>query len=781
MTTFSQSTTGSLSRKIGLIISLIATMVMGLVWIVHEDGDQAVSSTRTFIDADLPLSQHLARLKRDVLAQEPILYDYYATTRQEAFHDRREANMTSLEASLSLLKKGLSDRPEFINVKSQLKQYDLIAKELDSVLSANQIDWDRAREILARGRIVSEGINRDLDNLLEHIEKRMEQRGIETQTQIEGITKLVMMFSAALLVVALAMSYGANAYIAGAAERRKLEMFPERSPNPILSVNADGQILYANPGTAALLRSCGADPNAAQLLLPPDFAARAAAVSSGSHAQGFPDYEALGRVLGCGLHEVAEFGIYHLFISDFTERKQAEQRFLHQALHDSLTGLPNRRSFEQALAAELGAGTPGAVMLVNLDRFRGIIDSLGHAAGDRVLVSVADRLRRAMEEITLPPGGSGAGNPQVFRFESDLFAILAPNVNTLEAALDHARHFTERITHALSLDGRELYLSVSTGVALYPTDGMDPGTLTRNADTVVHWLKRNGGGTAAGYTADMNTRAVERLELDHALRQALPRNELELFFQPQSRLSDGAIIGAETLLRWRHPERGMISPMVFIPIAEESGLIVPIGEWVLEGACRQARKWLDDGLPPLVVAVNVSARQFVAGDLPHLVKRTLELTGLPASSLELEITESVAMNDVEGTVRTLEQLAALGIGLSIDDFGTGYSSLAYLKRFPIHKLKIDQSFVRHMTETDNDAAIVLAVVNLGHALGLGTIAEGVETDVHADRLRALGCDEMQGYLLSRPMPAAECTRFLEEAHKLALNILSKNDPTSTTI
>ncbi len=755
----------SLSQRIGSVIFLIGAIVLGLVWVVRDFSDEAVTSTRIFIDEDMPLTQSLGHLKRDVLTQEPILYDYYTTTQQSIFHQQRDANLVQLRINLIKVGASLGDQAEFIRVAKQLTAYDAVALELDAVMSAKPIKWDKARAVLARGRVLSSAINGDLDLLLSQVEARMQRRGNETQAQIEGVTKLVLAFSASLLMIALFMSFGANRYLAGAAERRKLEMFPERSPNPVLSVAPNGRVIYANPGSATLLKKCGADPGDAKLLLPPDFVARAASVSAGVYGQDHADYEALGRVLGCGLHEVKEFGIFHVFISDITERKRAEQSLLHQALHDTLTGLPNRRSFEQALTLELATGEPGAVMLVNLDRFRGIIDSLGHAAGDRMLVAVSERLQTTLNDLTELKTGTQK-RLRLFRFESDLFAILAPCVATLDAALNLARQITDSITNAITLDGRELYLTVSTGVALFPTDGTDPGTLTRNADTVVHYLKRSGGGAAAGYTANMNARAIERLELEHLLRQALPRNELELFFQPQAKLGDGEIIGVETLLRWRQAERGLISPMTFIPIAEDCGLIVPIGEWVLEGACRQAKNWLDAGLPKMIVAVNVSARQFVAGDLPHLVKRTLAETGLPSDSLELEITESVAMNDVEGTVRTLEQLAALGIRLSIDDFGTGYSSLAYLKRFPIHKLKIDQSFVRHMIETANDAAIVSAVINLGHALGLDVIAEGVETENHATHLRRLGCDEMQGYLLAKPMPANECTQFLLAAQEL---------------
>ncbi|HEU4965595.1 MAG TPA: EAL domain-containing protein [Bacilli bacterium] len=441
-------------------------------------------------------------------------------------------------------------------------------------------------------------------------------------------------------------------------------------------------------------------------------------------------------------------------IRDITERKQAEEIINHMAYHDHLTGLPNRLKFydQVTLGIEEAAksGEQLAVLFLDLDRFKVVNDTLGHSMGDQLLKQVADRITATVRPEDL-----------IARMGGDEFTILMRNIEQTEAAV-MAERLNEAISLPYQIEGFELHTTTSIGISLFPQDGDGVHGLMRLADTAMYRAKEAGRHSFAFYCPAMDRQGAERLSLENDLRHALDRDELELFYQPRVDMNSGRIVGMEALLRWRHPELGLVSPGVFIPIAEETGLIVPIGDWVLNTACRQTKAWIDAGYPPLQVAVNLSARQFQRQSLVEKVMATLEETGLDPHFLDLEITESITMQDVEFTSQTLEQLRAFGVQISVDDFGTGYSSLSYLKRFPITTLKIDQSFVRELVNDPYQAAIVNTVIYLAQNLQLKVIAEGVETEEQFNYLRDKSCNEMQGFLFSRPIPAPDFERLLQE-------------------
>ena len=433
---------------------------------------------------------------------------------------------------------------------------------------------------------------------------------------------------------------------------------------------------------------------------------------------------------------------------DIGQLKTSEARLAYLANHDPLTDLPNRLMFTGLLTRTVeqdGRGDRhGALIFIDLDRFKTVNDSLGHAAGDELIMQVADRLRR-----DLPQGAVLA------RLGGDEFVCLAPDADQV-AVTRLAEHWTRLLTEEFVLTGgRSLYISVSMGISLYPGDG-DRGTeLLQNADAALYEAKSNGGGVFRFYRAGLTQAAAERLQIEVGLRRALERGELELYYQPLISASDGRIRGAEALLRWNDPELGSVPPDRFIPLAEETGLILPIGEWVLPTACRQMQEWRSRGLPLEVVAVNLSPREFQRADIGARVAEVLAATGLPAQCLELEITEGALMEQGADADRRLAELRALGVRLSIDDFGTGYSSLAYLSRLPLDKLKIDRSFVRNLPDDVKSIEIARTIIALARNLGLDVLAEGVETEVQFDQLVAMGCDYVQGYLFSRPVPARD--------------------------
>jgi diguanylate cyclase (GGDEF)-like protein/PAS domain S-box-containing protein len=440
--------------------------------------------------------------------------------------------------------------------------------------------------------------------------------------------------------------------------------------------------------------------------------------------------------------------------SDITAHKEAEAHIRHLAHYDALTGLPNRSlltdRMEQAISLAQQGRHALAVLFLDIDRFKNINDSLGHQMGDRMLVEVAERLHSEVR-----------GEDTVSRLGGDEFVVLLPNADT-----DGAAHVADKIIRGMAdpfvIWGVELSLTPSIGIAMYPADGQSTEALLQCADVAMYRAKEGGRNTFRFFAPEMHRQSSRTLQLENALRRALERDQLRLEYQPQVDLASGRIIGCEALLRWHHPELGVISPAEFIPVAEDTGLILPIGEWVLRTAVNQNRAWQAAGLPPLVVAVNISALQFHQTDLAELVSRALLEGGLAPEHLELELTESITMKNPESAVVIVERLRQRGIRLSIDDFGTGYSSLSYLKRLAVAKLKIDQSFIRDIAIEADSEAIVSAVINLARSLGLQTIAEGVETDVQLAFLRAQGCQQIQGYHVSRPLPAAEFAAFLHQ-------------------
>jgi diguanylate cyclase (GGDEF)-like protein len=436
------------------------------------------------------------------------------------------------------------------------------------------------------------------------------------------------------------------------------------------------------------------------------------------------------------------------------EREQANERIQYLAHHDALTGLPNRAQLQEhtrhALALARRNRSSLALMMLDLDHFKDINDSLGHSVGDELLCELSKRLRQCLRE-----------DDMVARLGGDEFIFVLEQMEAPDAAAV-ARKLIDLIEQPYRIGAHDLKVSASIGIALYPADGADLEALLQSADAAMYQVKRAGRHDYRFFTLAMQHRAARHLQLVNALRYALEREQLRVVYQPQISLATGHIVGAEALLRWTTPELGDVSPAEFIPAAEESGLILSIGAWVLRQAVRQARAWQDAGLPPVVMAVNLSAMQFRNTDLPELTAQILEEEGLPPAYLELELTEGVAAHDPQGAIAIMKRLHDRGVRMSIDDFGTGFSSLSHLKKFKVYKLKIDQSFVRDISTDSEDKAIVSAIINMARSLGLKTIAEGVETQEQLEFLREQLCDEMQGYYFSKPVPEQEFRQLLSK-------------------
>jgi diguanylate cyclase (GGDEF)-like protein len=469
--------------------------------------------------------------------------------------------------------------------------------------------------------------------------------------------------------------------------------------------------------------------------------------------QGAQDYLIKGQIDTRGLLRALRYAI---------ERKKIEstalamaQQMAHSAEHDFLTGLPNRMllndRISQAIALATRHAKKVAVLFLDLDGFKHINDSLGHPIGDKLLQSIAACLVQCIR-----------GSDSVSRQGGDEFVVLLLEIDRAEDAAITARRMLQAVAQSHFVDQHDLHVTASIGISIYPTDGLDADTLVKNADTAMYQAKENGRRSFQFFKPAMNVRAVERQSIEEGLRRALERHEFAVYYQPKVNLATGAITGAEALLRWTHPTQGSIPPAQFIPVAEDSGLILPIGAWVLREACAQARAWLDAGLPAMTMAVNVSAMEFREQGFLDRLFAIIRATGIDPSSLELELTESVLVKHAASTARILQTLRERGIRVAIDDFGTGYSSLSYLRKFPVDAVKIDQSFIRQISTAGEDTTIIKAVIGMARGLKLRVVAEGVETLEELAFLRAYRCEEAQGYYFSRPVPPQQFALLLRD-------------------
>ncbi|KEO84049.1 putative bifunctional diguanylate cyclase/phosphodiesterase [Tumebacillus flagellatus] len=474
-----------------------------------------------------------------------------------------------------------------------------------------------------------------------------------------------------------------------------------------------------------------------------------------------PTAEALAQISGLvGLVGIPAtlYGMYLLVIiyrrveNRLEDAEEMSVRYYNQLITDSLTGLPNRILFQDQLTAKLAEVHKKrkrlAVLFLDLDRFKFVNDTLGHRMGDLLLQAVVRRLQGVLQT-----------GETLYRLGGDEFIIVA-EFEQKSDGVERANFLLREMEEPFWIEEHELFITTSIGLSWYPDDGEDTETLFKNADMAMYRAKDHGRNNVQQYESVMNVHAVERLQLEKDLRKAIERGEFRVYYQPQIDIETGQMIGMEALVRWQHPERGMVSPGLFIPLAEETNLIVPIGEWVMRTACEQTKRWQDAGYPPIRVSINLSAHQFAQPTLVSKVRAVLEETGIEPQYVDLELTESITMTNVDRAISTMLELSSLGLQISIDDFGTGYSSLSYLKKFPIHTLKIDQSFVRDITKNADDAAIATAVIAMAHSLNLNVIAEGVETEEQLEFLRERRCNEYQGYLCSRPLPAAEFENLL---------------------
>ncbi|MCR4301371.1 MAG: bifunctional diguanylate cyclase/phosphodiesterase [Sulfuricaulis sp.] len=753
---------GIKSRIFGAYLLVLALGAV-LAFLVYTDSKHVADTSRQLTGNVVPQLNAINALKLDLLMQESVLYRYYINLDHERFLADYERIDNACVSGFVNLAEALDQRLLLQSVQGDYNRLGQIGRNLDAALKNKPRNTKRAAKLLSEAGEVVGRIHRELDVLAGDISSRVQQSGARASSTVETMQRRVILFAGAIFLISLFVGYYINVYINEQTERRRLAMFPERNPNPVLQLSPAGAVLYANPGTAELLKKIGAVSNDVRALLPLDLEKRLTSLRAKPASHELWEYTVEGgRTLECGIHWLPDLEIFHVYVTDVTERKRAQEGLIHQAYHDALTKLPNRlmfeEEFERRVYANDRAGMRAALLLMGVDRFRVVIESMGHDIGDLLLQAVVARLKHLLGEVR-----GQVRESTLYRMEGDRFAILVPGFATSQNPVWLAEQILEEMQQPFHALGREYHLSLSIGISVYPLDGQEAATLLRNAEAAMQRAKRQGGAGLECYTRDMNERAAEWLALENELRHAEEHGELRLYYQPQVDIASGRVIGAEALLRWEHPKLGLLVPSQFLALSEESGLVVSLGEWALYTACAQAAAADTPETRGLSVSVNISARQFALPDLAKRVAAVLQDTGLSPTRLELEITEGVAMQDIVRTIGVLTELKKFGVKFAVDDFGTGFSSLSYLKRFPLDKLKIDQSFVRGLPADENDAAITRAVIALGQSLKLKVIAEGVETRKQLDLLREQGCNEYQGDFFSKPVPIQEFDRLLAHA------------------
>ncbi len=546
--------------------------------------------------------------------------------------------------------------------------------------------------------------------------------------------------------------------IAGQERSESIARISEENPNPVLRVTIQGHVLYANGPAKMLLEFWNIDVGDPL----PDEWCRAVVEAEKKQAATERELLCHDSFYALTLQPVIDADYVNLYGRDITKRKETEEQIVN---FDDLTGLPNRALFQDRLKQVLGharrTGKLAAVHLIDLDHFKDINDTMGHDAGDALLQGIGERLL-----------GCVRTSDTVARIGGDEFGVIQVEPNNADGIAILAQKLLRSLEQPFKIDGRDVHSTASIGITVFPEDAENPEEVLRNANMALYHGKGENRGTYRFFVTKMNDDVQRRRAIEDDMRAGLERGEFVLHYQPKLHIGSNRITGMEALIRWNHPEQGFMSPAEFIPVAERSKLIVPIGEWVLREACTRNKAWTDAGLGPIKVAVNLSAVQIQETDLTATVRGVLEETGLDASQLELEITESLAMRNAEATIELFTELSKLGVSVSIDDFGTGYSSLSYLKDFPIQRIKIDKAFIDDIGSDENPGAIARAVTTMGHSFGMEITAEGVETEDQLTFLRSLGCDEIQGYYFTRPLPEDQLGEFLrnyEETEAIRLS------------
>lgn len=748
--------------KILLAYLFILSLGSAISVTTYITGRQVTNVTTTLIEEKLPRLQIINELYLAIIERERLLYEYYATTDSAKILPQLLDIDQRFSAYFRQIELAFPNSDSIEKIRYGDGMVRKLTQQLDNNFQQTPVDWDSARDQLVALTESGRRILPSLESLVAQVNQEAFQSGEDTRVSTELSTRLVISFSIFVIIIAAFVGYYVNSYMAETISRRRLAMFAERSPNPILSFNWQGQLTYSNPACFKLMEQQGNHSQRVESLLPECFQDSILALqkSNSNYSQWVGEIHN-DCILEYSLSLLRDLDTCHLYLEDITERTQAQARLKHEAFHDALTELPNRRYFNEQLNELVATNTnnsPFALVLIHIDRFDLVTSSAGFKTGDLLMQTVAKQLQVFCHGYC----SLDLGN-KLYRLDSNKFSLLVDKLPEHNFAENLAIELRQSLGHSICIEGKEFHLTLSMGISHFPLQGAEGEALLANADAALTRIKTEGGDGILCYSQDIQDKEQAWITIERDLRTAIEKRQLELFYQPKIRAYQHHICGVEALIRWRKEDGKMISPFEFIPVAEQTGLIITIGDWVIEQAFKQLKDWqnifIKQGALPLLesfsIAVNLSAKQFQHPDFISNIKQHLLNADIEAKNIELEITESLLINDIEQSIQIMHQLKDIGFKLSIDDFGTGYSSLSYLKQFPIDNLKIDRAFVMDIENNDDDKVLAKSIIDLAHNLNLAVIAEGVENQQQLAIIEALGAEEIQGFYFSKPKPANE--------------------------
>jgi len=744
----------SMSKPYLLRASLLAGfaifMGVALSFVVYQSTENVKTNAIDLVSHRIPILTSINELMADLSEQERIIYEYYRSQDNDVFIESSTSVKNTFDMHLSVILSQVRFAKEASLIVEGQKEIQELFSEFYQAMQVDEDNWDEMRDILTKVTTVRKQLLPTLKSVEMQTKKTVDEGHQATLVQMDISHWLVILYGIAIVLIAGVVSWYIRLYILTQAKNTRLALFSHRNPNPILSVNNLGEVVFANPACEKLLLCVGYQGDEVNYLLPNNFLSIRQQLSSQQEHSVIIEQVLNERILQISVYWHKEIDAYDVHIIDVTERKLAEEQVNHLAFYNQETNLPNQYKFNADIDEAIESDELFSIGVFAIRAFSEKVSTLGLEATEALVKAVANKISQA-----LPIG------VYFYQTNDSQFGLLCRNSNNSLALQQLTQAVTDVAEQSLITHCGEFFVEMDFGYSCYRIHGDDRNVLIKNAHSALAIASEDEHNNFCLYEATFSRDRQANSELINKLRHAVDKKELFLVFQPQLDIQSNQVTGIETLVRWRHGDN-IISPADFIPLAEQSGLIIPIGTWILEQACQFAKHLVDSGYIDIIVAVNVSPRQFTHPQFCHTVQSVLANVGLAPQNLELEITEGVFMHNEENTLAVLQQLKSTGLHLSIDDFGTGYSSLSYLKRFPIDKLKIDQSFIRDCHQNDDDKAIIETIVSLGKSLNLSLIAEGVEEESHVEFLRGLGCNEIQGYWFSKPILPDQLVALLVE-------------------
>jgi EAL domain-containing protein (putative c-di-GMP-specific phosphodiesterase class I)/GGDEF domain-containing protein len=729
-------------------ISIFMGLVLSLV--IYKSTANVKSNAIDLVNNRIPILTGINELMADLSEQERIIYEYYRSQDNDTFIDSSANIKNTFHMHLTVILSQTRFNQESALILQGQQRIEQLFKLFYQAMQLDEDNWDEMRDILSKVSEERIKLLPTLKSIAIQTKKTVDDGHRITLAQMDKSHKLVIVYGIAIIFIAIVVSFYLRKYMLTQAKNTRLALFSQRNPNPILSINNLGEVVFANPACAQLLMAVGYREEEVKYLLPSNFIALRQQLSSQKAHSTVIEQVLNDHILQISIYWHEEMDAYDIHIKDVTEAKLAEEQVNHLAFYNQETNLPNQYKFHSDIDEAILRNDCFSVGVFTIRAFDEKVSNLGLEVTEALVKKLVSNISQI-----LPVG------VYFYQTNDSRFGLLCKESKDSRALKKLTEAISDVADKSLLTQCGEFFIELDFGYACYPTHGSDHNMLIKNAHGALAIASEDEHNNFCFFEPSFAENRQYTSELIHKLRHAVSKKEFFLVFQPQLDIQNHRITGIETLVRWRH-EGGIISPADFIPLAEQSGLIIPIGQWILEQACVFAKQLVDLGYIDIVVAVNVSPRQFTHPQFCHSVQHALEHAQLPSQNLELEITEGMFMHNEENTLTVLQQLKSLGLHLSIDDFGTGYSSLSYLKRFPIDKLKIDQSFIRDCHQNDDDKAIIATIISLGKSLHLSLIAEGVEEESHVNFLESLGCDEIQGYWFSKPVESAELVNFLAE-------------------